>query len=79
MPDTKLLLWGFEEAPIQFRHLLPSACMNGWVVYVCAGSSLEVVEVLVARWRLLGQTVMRYETEGGGILVVKSIVPPLLT
>jgi hypothetical protein len=70
--DVKLLLWDFEDAPDQFRRPLPFACTNGWVAYVCAESSTEVVEVLVARWRLSGHTVLRYEVKGGGILLTGS-------
>ena len=70
MSETKLLLWGFEDAPLQFRRCLPFTYMNGWLAFVCAGSSLEIVEALIARWRLSGQTVMRYEIEDGGIILV---------
>jgi hypothetical protein len=73
--DTKLLLWDFEDAPLQFRRLLPFSCMNGWVAVVCAGSSLEIVEVLVARWRISGHTVLRYEGEDGGIVLVGPHTP----
>ena len=70
MSDTKLLLWGLEDAPVQFRRLLPFTCESEWLAFVCAGSSLEVVEVLIARWRISGRTVLRYEVEDGGIILV---------
>ena len=75
MSDTKLLLWGFDKAPTHFRHLFPFSSNNGWLAFICAGSSVEVVEVLIARWRLSGQTVQRYDVEDGGIVLVGSNAP----
>lgn len=75
MSETKLLFWGFEDAPIQFRQCLPFTSVTGWLAFVCAGGSLELIEVLIARWRLCGQTVRRYETEDGGIILVGSHGP----
>ncbi len=72
MSDTKLLLWCFEEAPVQLRLVLPMTCAHAWLAFVCPGSSLEVVEVLIARWRISGQTVLRYEVSDGGIILVGS-------
>lgn len=69
MVDVTLLLWDFKDAPPQFRRLLPCTCVSGWVAFVCAGSSAEIVEVLVARWRRTGRTVLRYDIEQVGIVL----------
>jgi hypothetical protein len=70
MADTRLLLWDFEEAPVHLRCLLPfTSCMNAWVAFVCEGSSLEVVEVLIARWKIAGQTILRFDVENVGLVI----------
>lgn len=69
MADVTLLLWDLKDTPPQFRRLLPHAYTSGWVAFVCAGSSMEIVEVLVARLRGVGRTVVCYEVEAGGMLL----------
>jgi hypothetical protein len=75
MPETHLELWKFAEAPPALRNLIPLPYAGGMVVFVLPGGAVEVVDYLVARWVLMGFSVIRKEREDGGIVLAGPDLP----
>lgn len=82
MPDTHLELWKFSDAPPALRDMIPSPHTDGILVFVVPGGAIEVVDYLVARWAMMGFSVIRKEREDGSIVLTApglptSALPPI--
>ncbi|MBL0160920.1 MAG: hypothetical protein IPP47_28120 [Bryobacterales bacterium] len=75
MSDTHLELWKFADAPPALRDHIPSPHANGIVVFVVPGCAVEVVDYLVARWALMGFSVIRKERDDGSIVLTAPDLP----
>ena len=76
MPDTELELWDFAHAPPALRDLIPAPHAGGIVVFVLPGGAVEVIDYLIARWTLMGFSVVRQDTEDGGTVLAGPDLPP---
>lgn len=76
MSDTDLKLWEFADAPPALRDLIPSPHAGGIVVVVLPGGAVEVIDYLIARWTLMGFSVVRQESEDGSIVLAGPDLPP---
>lgn len=75
MTNTDLELWDFADAPPALRDLIPLPYTGGMVVLVLPGGAAEVVDYLVARWTLMGFSILRCQGEDGSILLAGPTLP----
>jgi hypothetical protein len=69
-PEEILLdLWEFANAPDRLRGLVPRAYTGGWLAFIHPGSGEEVAQVLIDRWNSFGFSLVRCQSEDGGIVL----------
>ncbi|HEU0119620.1 MAG TPA: hypothetical protein VFQ91_03780 [Bryobacteraceae bacterium] len=70
MTDPTLIFWDLDVVPAEYQCHVLSTGQLGWLAVVSDDAANDIVEILIARWRLSGNRVVRHNMEDGRVVLV---------